>query len=152
MTELQAGYWKAFMGAMRGRLNVFQVGDVNRPNPLGLAKGSPLVNGGVSGGNAVSSYTLYTRNWTPSIYRQLLPGDYLQVGYRLHMAVAEVDSDSSGNAAISICPSLRETPADGTTIKLVNTQGIFRFTNNQRQWHTTVDRLSQFSLQAREQK
>jgi hypothetical protein len=152
MTELTAGYWKAFMGALRGRANVFQLGDLNRLTPLGVARGAPVVNGGVSGGNAVSSTQLYTRGWAASVYRQLLPGDYLQVGYRLHMAVAEADSDSSGNAIVQVWPSLRETPADGTAINLIKPIGVFRLASNQRQWHTTVDRLSQLSLKAMEQK
>jgi hypothetical protein len=89
---------------------------------------------------------LNTRGWTPSVYGLLLPGDYLQVGYRLYMATAVVNADSNGNAKISIWPSLRETPADGATVSLVNCQGVFRLSANKRTWHAANDQLAQISF------
>lgn len=135
--------WRAFLAGLRGMQNVFQLSDPLHPNPAGVAKGAPLVDGTIGGGNAVTAVTLNTRGWLASTYRQLLPGDYLQIGYRLHMVVAEVDSDSAGKAQISIYPSLRETPADGTAITLVNCKGVFRLSGNKRQWHATADKLIQ---------
>jgi hypothetical protein len=150
MTDLTVGPWIAFFGALRGRANVFQLGDPRRPRPLGAAKGAPQVDGTISGGNAYATEVLYTKGWLPSIYRQLLPGDYMQVGYRFHVVCGQVDSDSSGKAAIPVFPSLRETPADGTPIVLINPVGVFRLSSNKRQWHTTVDHLSQASVQCSE--
>lgn len=96
--------------------------------------------------NAPFSTVLYSRGWTAGVYRQLEPGDYIQVGYRLYMVTGEVDADANGNAQIGIWPSLRETPADGAAISLVNCRGVFRLTSNQRKWHAAVDQLAEISF------
>jgi hypothetical protein len=97
--------------------------------------------------NAPSSIVLYSRGWTASVYRQLLSGDYIQIGNRLYMATGEVDADANGDAAIPIWPSLRETPADGAVLKLTNCQGVFRLASNLRKWHAAVDQLAEISFQ-----
>lgn len=217
MTELQAGPWVGFLAALRGRLNVFQLGDPARCAPLGSALGSPVVNSGVanvlfapgsgygsapslgasggggsdfaatvteaggqvtavsitdagqqftspptlsfSGGSPTTAATatavlsnqpfttlLYTRGWRPGTYGLLLPKDYIQIGYRLYMVCQQVNSDANGYAQICVWPSLRETPADGTTLQLVNCKGLFRLASNERPWNTTVDKLTHVSL------
>ena len=152
MLPWQTGAWVGFLGALRGRLNVFQVGDQSRPNPLGVVRiaSKLVVDSSLPANNQVATNVLSTRGWTPNVFRQLLPGDYLQVGYRLHVVTAQVNSDSNGDAQISVWPSLRETPADATAIVLSNPVGLFRLVANHREWHTTVDRISQLSLQAME--
>ena len=150
MTQIDAAEWIAFLAALRGRSNVFQVCDPMRTKPCGVAKGAPVVDGTISGGNLVTATALDTRGWTPGIYRQLLAGDRLQIAYRYYMCVANVNSDDSGKAQISIWPSLRETPADGAVIQLANPMGVFRSADNKRSFHTTVDRLSQMSLSGTE--
>ncbi len=140
------GMWRAFLAGCQGMLNVFQVGDPDHPKPLGVAMGAPQVDGTVSGGNAVTSNLLHTKGWTANVFRQLLPGDYLQIGYRLYMATAQVDADGSGKAAIAVWPSLRETPADGAAIQLVSCQGVFRLSANKRQWHMSPDKLMQVGI------
>jgi hypothetical protein len=142
--------WRAFLAAMRGKQNVIQIGDPLGVNPAGVAKGAPVVDGTISGSNAVSATVLNTRGWAPGLYRQLLAGDYVQIVDRLYQVCAEVDADVNGDAQISIWPSLRETPADGTTINLVNCKGVFRLASNKRQWHAGNDRLTQISFQLTE--
>src|SRR5665213_1749528 len=104
MTDIMAGQWRGFLAALRGAQNVFQLGDPLRPRPCGVASGTPVVDGTIGGGNAVTAVTLNTRGWLPSVYRQLLAGDYLQIGYRLYMVCAEVDADVNGKAQISVYP------------------------------------------------
>jgi hypothetical protein len=141
----EASYWRGFLAAMRGMTNVVQLGDPLNVTPLGVASGAPIVST-PSGGNMPGSQVLTTRGWTAGVFRQLQPGDYLQVGYRLYQAAAEVDADSSGDASISIFPSLRETPADGTTIQLANCRGVFRLATNDRKWRASVDKLTEIEL------
>lgn len=147
MTRSVAAPWIAFLAALQGAANVFRVGDPLGATPNGTPKGAPVVDGTV-GGNATSSSVLYTRGWTPNLFRLLKPGDYIQVVDRLYMAAQQVNSDANGKAAISVWPSLRETPADATELQLANTQAVFRLASNKRTWHTTVDRLIQISFQA----
>jgi len=142
MTERDAGWWVGFLAGLRGMQNVFQLGDPVRKDPYGSPAGTPIV----SGANAVSATQLNTRGWPVSRYGLLLPKDYIQIGYRLHMVTTQVNSDTNGDAAISIWPSLRDPLADGATFSFTNCQGVFRLASNQRKWHTTVDQLSQISF------
>jgi hypothetical protein len=98
----------------------------------------------------VGAIALVTRGWQPNVYGQLNPGDYIQVGLRLHQVTAQVNSDSSGNATISIWPSLRETPADGTALGFVNPVGVFRLSSNKRQWHASPATLTEIGFSCNE--
>jgi hypothetical protein len=141
-----AGAWLGFLAGMRGMQNVVQLGDPLGADPQGKAEGAPVC--ATSGSNnALNATTLVTRGWVANVFGQLQPGDYLQIGSRLHQAVAQVNSDGSGNASISVWPSLREVPADGTAIKLVNCQGVFRLASNLRTWHADATQLYQVSFQ-----
>jgi hypothetical protein len=136
MPRAVAVNWIAFLAALQGLQNVFQIGDPMGKRPLGAALGAPVAIAG-TGLNTVGAVSLSTRGWTANKYGQLMPGDYLQIGLRFHQVTAQVNSDASGNAAIAIWPSLRETPADGTAIGLINPVGVFRLASNKRQWHAS---------------
>jgi hypothetical protein len=89
---------------------------------------------------------LYTAGWTPSTAGQLLPGDYIQLGYRLYQVCEQVNSDVNGWATISVWPSLREAPAAGTALLLNNTQGLFRLASPDRAVHLDDRQLAQISF------
>ncbi len=146
MMRTMAAPWLGLLGATQGMFNVFQFGDPLGRAPAGVATGTPLVDGTVGGGNAVGTNILYTKGWTASIAAQLLAGDYLQIGYRLYQVTAQGNSDGAGKIALSIWPSLRETPADAAPVTLANAVGVFRLAANKRQWHAANDRLAQISL------
>jgi hypothetical protein len=77
----------------------------------------------------------------------LLPGDYVQIGYRLYMILEQQDS---GTASVGIWPSLREALAGGETVITQNTVGLFRLASNKRGWSVDVTRLSQMSFKIQE--
>ena len=117
--------WGAFILACRGQLNGFLLGDPKANLPKGKASGTPLVNGANQTG-----YSLASHGWTANKFGILLPGDYLQIGYRLYRVTASVNSDGSGNATIPLWPNLRDLPADGTAIVTRNCKGLFRLAAN----------------------
>src|SRR5277367_3693081 len=85
MDRRTASPWKAFLAECRGMANVFQLGDQLAPQSLGSSSQNiPLVDGTVSTNNPYAAKVLFTKGWTPNKYRLLLPGDYLQVGFRLY--------------------------------------------------------------------
>lgn len=141
--------WIAFLAALQGLQNVFQIGDPLGKVPTGMASGAPVINAG-SGLNAVGAITLSTRGWTANKYGQLRPGDYVQVGLRFHQITAQVNSDASGNAAMQIWPSLRETPADGAPVILNKPVGVFRLSSNKRQWHASPSSLTELGFSCNE--
>jgi hypothetical protein len=129
MTNVQFQPWGGFLMGMQGIANIFQFGDPNMLKPMGSGSGSPLVDGANQTG-----YSLATRGWTAFAAGVLLPGDWLQIGYRLYRNVGVVNADGSGHATLTIWPNIRESPLDGTVITLNNTQGVFRLKKNTPGW------------------
>lgn len=139
-----AGEWKAFGAKMEGRYHHVLIGDPSAKVPLGAASGSPVVDGGGQTGN-----TLNTRNWPVSTDGVLLEGDYIQIGTgsaaRLHMVTSVVDTDTAGDAQISIMPALRGSPADGTTIIYNEPKGVFRLADDAFSWSVSPTPVFRFS-------
>ena len=150
MNRATAAQWRGFLAELRGMSAVFQIGDPTCPAPLGVNSGALVPTLATSSTqNLAMATTLYTTNWTPSTANQLLYGDYLQIGYRLHMVCEACNSDASGNMQIPIWPSLREVPAT-TALTLANTTGLFRLAGNSRSWHTDTSGLTQLSFKCTE--
>lgn len=145
LTGKQAPAWIAFLMSLRGTLNVFQLGDPLLTAPQGSAAGTPLVNGGSQTG-----FTLATKGWTPFASGVLLPGDWIQIGYRLYRNLATLNADGSGYATASIWPQIRESPADGTALVLNNTQGLFRLKANSRKYSMLSNRTYGLQFDIRE--
>jgi hypothetical protein len=145
LTQLQAPAWVGFMMALRGQLNVFQLGDPLHAVPAGTAAGTPLVNGASQTG-----YSLATRGWTPSQAAALQTGDWIQIGYRLYCVTALSPSDGSGLAALSVWPQLRESPNDGAPIIVTGTKGLWRLKANARKWSETQARNYGMNFEIRE--
>jgi hypothetical protein len=148
LTQTQADAWISSLMQMQGMSNAFQLGDPMKTSPKGSALGSPLADGSFA--MAAGSQTLFTKGWTASQLNLLLPGDYLQLGFRLHRVLDAVISDSSGKSAINIWPSLREAPVDGEPLVLSNPLGLFRLASNKGTWSSSADFLTHLSFQFQE--
>lgn len=142
--------WEAFLLQLRGMVNAFQMGNPLKATPRGTPLGTPLVDNSQTGANAAMSQTLGTKGWQPSTNGLLLRGDYLQIGFRLHRVLDDVNSDASGNAAIAIWPSLREQPIDSSAVTTSNTKGLWRLATNKRKWSFDITRTTQLSFQFQE--
>jgi hypothetical protein len=81
-------------------------------SPRGTGAGTPQVNGGGQTGGA-----LVTDGWGISQY-VLRRGDFVQFEgqTKVHQVAADVLSDSSGNATVTLHPPVRSSPADNATI------------------------------------
>ena len=150
LTQTKADEWIAFLAELRGMQNCFQLGDPMKTKPRGEPNGIPVVDMTTLNSNFVMAQTLYTRGWIPNTFRLLLPGDYLQIGYRLHKVLDVVNADANGKASIAIWPSLREVPTDGEAIILANTCGLFRLATNKRTWSSDQTLLTHISFQIQE--
>jgi len=131
MTRKQAAAWIAFLLQLRGSNGVFLLGDTMAAVPFGVATGTPVT----AGVNAANSTMLATTGWTASTADILLPGDYVQIGFRLYRCLDTVTSDSAGNATFNVWPRLREAPPAGASIITKGTQGMFRLAKNEASWN-----------------
>lgn len=145
LTHAQAQPWIAFMMGLRGQANVFQLGDPLAVAPRGSGAGTPLVNGA-----SQSGFSLNTKGWTAGASGVLLPGDWLNIGYRAYRNLLPANADGSGNATLSIYPPLRESPADGDALVLHNVTVLMRLKTNARKWSETAARVYGLQFECRE--
>lgn len=106
---------------------------------------------------ATSRYMLNTNGWAPGVSNLLLPGDCFTLMSapvnpgdisipRLYRATAPAASDAQGNSTLQFWPPLRETPASGTPIQLINPQGLFRLAKPHTKWNVNYDRTASLSF------
>lgn len=142
----------AFLVSLRGQYGSMYLGDWDARTPLGTASssaGTPLVKGASQTGN-----TLVCDGAPNSQTGYLKAGDYIQIGTgatgKLHMVVADSNSDGSGNFSLDIEPALRTSPADNTSIVVSNTKGVFRLVSNETSWQTNAVSLYGITFAVRE--
>lgn len=136
MPEQQAKAWTAFLLALRGQANVFQLGVPAPPCATPPSVGTPVVNGANQTG-----FALATSGWTASLSPAWKAGEWLQVGNRMYQNLTDANSDGSGHATLSIWPKLRESPANGAALNLTNPRGFWRLKSNARKWSITEIRI-----------
>lgn len=152
VSQADAQNWRAFLAQLRGMANAFQLAPPDylgpQGDPLPGASSVPSIPGTVT--DIAGAQILHTVGWQLSAFGLLQPGDWIQVGYRLHMVMNPVNSDSSGHAAIEVFPSLREAPTANAPLILDNPQGLFRLATNKRTWSTDYARVTSLSFQLME--
>ena len=149
LTRADAEVWNAFLLSLNGYQGTFLLGDPAGVNPRGVGTGTPLVNGGTQSGNE-----LVTDGWSDSITNILKAGDWFHMvvnsRYRLHKVLQNTNSDGSGNATLTIWPSLRESPPDNTSLVINNAQGQFRLSAPATDWSITPEPAYTISFSAME--
>lgn len=149
MKRSEAEYWISFLLKLNGSYGTFLLGDPNGATARGVATGTPLVNGANQTGNE-----LVTDGWTTSTTGILKAGDYIQLGTgasaKLHKVLDDVDSDSSGNATITIWPDLRSAPSDNAAIVVSGAKGVFRLSTNQSDWDVNEASIYGMTFPAKE--
>jgi hypothetical protein len=149
MKRSDAEYWISFLLKLNGSYGTFLLGDPNGATARGVATGTPLVNGASQTGNE-----LVTDGWTTSTTGILKAGDYIQLGTgasaKLHKVLDDVNSDSSGNATITIWPDLRSAPSDNAAIVVSGAKGVFRLSANQSDWDVNEASIYGMTFPARE--
>lgn len=133
----------SFLLKMNGRYGTFLLGDPLASEPMGVASGTPVVNGADQTGNE-----LVTDGWSTSVTNILKAGDWIQLGSgsasRLHKVIESVNSDSGGNATLTIWPNLRSSPSDNATITVISPKGQWRLSSNEMPY--SVDEASIFGI------
>lgn len=132
MSRSVAEPWLAALTSLQSILGTFYWGPVVEKNPQGSAGGTPLVNGFGQTGDTVA-----TDGWPSSVTNILKRGDYIQIGPRLHKVTADVNSNGSGQATISVWPDLAPGLANDAAIITNSPKGIFYLIGDP-EWTTDV--------------
>ena len=146
MKRVDAENWIAFLLTLRGQYGTVLLGDPNGTAPRGSAAttaGTPVVNGASQTGEDLNIDGLPT-----SVTGYLLAGDYIQLGSgpssSLYKVLTQVNTNASGQATLTIWPSLTTAPADGDTITLNNTKSVFRLSSNTASWE--INNISSYGI------
>ena len=139
-----AGQLIAFLTKLRGQANSFYGYDPKRVTAQGTATGTPLVNGASQTGNS-----LVTDGWSNGVTNILKSGDMIHFptshGQELKMVTANANSDGSGNATLSIEPSLRGSPANNAVITISTPACVMRLADDsQAKW--TINELGLYEI------
>jgi len=134
MNRADAGAWQSFFMQLNGRFGTFLLGDPDGKTIQGSATTVISVNGD----HSIGAYDVIVdgADASTTIFKK---GDYVQFGSgsssKLHMIVADITSDSSGNATLQIEPSLKTALTDDDVVTYSNTKAVMRMDSNELGWN-----------------
>ena len=139
MDAVNAQEWIAFLLSLNGVQGTFLMSDPTGALPRGAASSnrspSPLVAGASQMGN-----DLDIDNCPASITDYLKRGDYIQLDYGYHRLLKDANTNSSGEASLSIWPNLRRSPANNESVRTINSVGVWRLVSSS-SFYTDTDFL-----------
>jgi len=133
MNRADAGAWQSFLMQLNGRFGTFLLGDPDGKTIQGSATTVISVNGD----HSVGAFDVVVDGCTASS-TEFKKGDYVQFGSgassKLHMIVADITSDGSGNATLQIEPPLKTALTDDDAVTYSNTKAVMRMDANDLGW------------------
>ena len=143
MNRADAGSWQSFFMQLHGRKGTFLLGDPDGKTIQGNA--STVIS--VNGDHAVGAYDILIDGCTNSSL-EFKAGDYVQFGSgstsKLHMVVADITSDNSGNATLQIEPPLKSAVTDDSVVTYSSTKAVMRMDSNELIW--TANHVSLYGI------
>jgi hypothetical protein len=133
----------AFLIALRGSAGRFLLWNLAAPKIRGIGTGTPVA---VNSGSTKTS--LKTSGWTASKSGILLPGDYIGCNGELKIVTDSVDSDSSGDATITVEPPFRTIPSDDDAITTDKPTATFMLVDDQQVQIKYVGSVASLTIQA----
>ncbi len=134
MKRADAGAWQSFLMQLNGRFGTFLLGDPDGKTIQGSA--STVIS--VNGDHSIGAFDVVVDGCTASS-TEFKKGDYVQFGSgassKLHMIVADITSDGSGNATLQIEPPLKTALSDDDVITYSNTKAVMRMDANDLGWN-----------------
>ena len=143
MKRDEADEWQVFFMQLHGRYGTFLLGDPDAKTIQGAEDSSPTVNGA----HSVGAYdiAIQAAKVSSTVFKK---GDYVQFGTgatsKLHMVVADITSNASGNATLQIEPALKSALSDDATITYSSPKAVMRMDNNDLGW--SADEISVYGI------
>jgi len=150
MKREDAAAWQAFFMQIRGRRGTFLLGDPDAKESRGAGTGDGTMAEDASVGDLVIKIGIASGNVAGAIKT----GDYIQINEgaraRLHMAMSDADTDTSGVAEVNIEPALKEDVSVADTVILQGAKGVFRLDEATQGWDADLNSLYGFSFSCKE--
>ena len=134
MTRTQANEWLAFFMQLNGQFGTFTMGDPDAKAVQGTISNTVAVNADF----AVGAYDVTIDGADASESQLFKKGDYVQFNSgatsKLHMIIADVASNGSGVATLTIEPSLSAALSNNATVTYASPKCVMRMTSNELTW------------------
>mgnify|MGYP003123922863 FL=1 len=134
MNRSQASEWQSFFMQLHGSFGTFLMGDPDAKAVQGTVANTIAV----SGNHSIGAYDIAVDGCDTSESQLFKKGDYVQFNSgsasKLHMIIADVASDGSGEATLTIEPSLSTAILDNATVTYASPKCVMRMTNNELTW------------------
>jgi len=134
MNRADAGAWQSFFMQLNGRFGTFLLGDPDGKTIQGNA--STAIS--IKGSHSIGAYDITVDGCTNN-QLEFKKGDYVQFGSsssaKLHMIIADVTADASGNATLQIEPPLKTALEDDAVVIYTNTKAVMRMDANDLGWN-----------------
>jgi hypothetical protein len=148
MTRSEFAPIKAFVMKQRSQLENFTLIPPTEGNAQGVATGVISVNGALTAGTTTASID----GMTTSINGILKAGDYFRFTgqQKVYMAVADLDSDGSGEGTLTFEPPLRSGVNDDTILVYDNVDFTVSLTNDIQEYSIGTTNLYAYELDVAE--
>ena len=134
MNRTQANEWLAFFMQLHGQFGTFLMGDPDAKTVQGTIGNTIAVNGE----HSVGAYDIVIDGADTSESQLFKKGDYVQFNSgatsKLHMIIADVASDGSGDATLTIEPPLSATLSNNATVTYSSPKCVMRMLSNELTW------------------
>ena len=135
MKRADAGAWQSFYMQLNGRFGTFLLGDPDAKTIQGSATGTMSA----SADQDVGAYDITVDGLNASQSTAFKKGDYVQFGSasasKLHMIVADISTNGSGEATLQIEPPLKTAITNNDVITYSNTKAVMRMDANDLGWN-----------------
>jgi len=135
MKRTQANEWLAFFMQLNGQFGTFLMGDPDANAVQGTISSNTVA---VNADFAVGAYDVTIDGADASESQLFKKGDYVQFNSgatsKLHMIIADVASNGSGVATLTIEPSLSAALSNNATVTYASPKCVMRMTNNELTW------------------
>lgn len=121
MSDATAKPWVATFRALDAGVGTFYLQNFIGKTPLGNVRGKGYVAGASQTGADIA-----TDGWVANTVNLFKQGDWISISDRLYEILADVNSDATGAATLTVWPDVQTAVADNTEIKWgANARGIF---------------------------
>ena len=144
MLKADASSWQVFFMQLHGRHGNFLLGDPDAKTIQGSATGTMSA----TANHSVGAYDITVDGLNASQSTAFKKGDYVQFGSgatsKLHMIVADISTNGSGQATLQIEPPLKTAISNNDVIVYVSAKAVMRMDSNDLSWN--ADQVSTYGI------